>query len=142
MKIVIQSVLIYLLVLISLPLIAEEKRLLVSEGTSVWDTTFGMVTLVQSGALITGTYPYSSGKIIAAISNGVICGFWWENDDKAGCGPENAWCGPFILYFSPDGKSFKGFYDKASRGITKISQLGTAWKWDGTLKSGTIELKP
>jgi hypothetical protein len=132
-----------LLLLSSIPFLsAQDAPKPVAAETSVWDTTFGVVTLVQEGAFITGTYPYSEGKLIAAVCNGVIYGFWWENDDKTGCGPDNAWCGPFVLYLSSDGKSFKGFYDKASRGITRISQVGSKWKWDGTLKSGKIIAEP
>jgi hypothetical protein len=109
--------------------------------TSVWETSFGTVTIIQEGPFISGTYPYASGKLIGAVSGGVFVGYWWENDDATGCGPEKAWCGPLTLRFAEDGKSFKGFYDKASRGTLSPSQVGPWYTWDGKLVSGNFKAR-
>jgi len=106
--------------------------------TTVWDTGFGLVTIVQEGAIIHGSYPYSSGRLVGVIEGNVIYGYWWESDDSTGCGPQGLWCGPFRFVLSADWKSFVGYYDKASRGVTMVGMLGTGWTWNGTLQSGSL----
>lgn len=111
-------------------------------GTSVWNTNFGEVTLRQEGPLVVGAYPYAGGKLIGGLSSGVLRGYWWENDDPVGCGPDGAWCGPVVLVFAADGKSFYGYYDKASRGKATTAQIEGQYQWTGTLVSGAIQPKP
>jgi hypothetical protein len=122
---------------------AQENPKPVMIGSTTWETNFQTLTLAQEGAFISGTYAYHGGKVIGAIANGVIYGYWWEDDDTPGCGPDRAWCGPFVLYLSADRQSFKGFYDKFSRGIARISQItNPKWQWNGTLTAGNIAPNP
>lgn len=114
----------------------------VQSGASFWETNFGTLSLNQDGAFVWGTYNYAGGKVIGAVSQGVIYGFWWENDDATGAGPEGNWCGPFVMRVGADGRSFQGIYDKASRGVKTFSAIHPSYTWTGTLRSGSLITHP
>jgi hypothetical protein len=107
---------------------------------STWQTDFGTVSLVQEGPVIWGTYDYHGGRITGSMVGGKFYGFWWEDDDATGAGPFGAWCGPCVFVFDPAGTSFKGTYGKHSRGESTFWQIDPARVWNGTLKSGSIDL--
>jgi hypothetical protein len=107
---------------------------------SAWDTSFGTVKLVQEGPLVWGSYEeYHGGRMIGALRDGKLYGFWWEDDDTVGVGPDGKWCGPFVLVFDVTGSSFRGNYGKHSRGESTFTTMDPSRRWDGTKKSGSFE---
>lgn len=107
---------------------------------STWETSFGTITLIQEGPLVWGSYTYHGGKLIGSISGGKFYGFWWEDDDSIGVGPDGAWCGPLVLVFDAAGTSFHGTYGKHSRGESTFWTMDPSRTWDGKRLSGTIDL--
>ncbi len=121
----------FLLVLPAFSQINERKE-------SVWDTTFGTLTLIQEGPFVWGTYNYHGGKVVGAMRDGKLYGFWWEDDDTTGVGPGGEWCGPFVLAFDGGLSAFKGNYGKHSRGESNFWKMDPTRIWEGTRKSGSI----
>jgi hypothetical protein len=93
--------------------------------SGTWDTNFGVMTLTQSGASITGTYTYDSGKITGHVSGNVATGTWSEAPSYAG--PSDA--GPFKWTLSSAGKSWSGQWTYAGG-----ASGGT---WSGSCTGGT-----
>lgn len=76
-----------------------------------WKTNFGIVTFVQSGDKVTGTYPHDSGKINASLKGNVLSGEWSEAPSYKG--PKDA--GEIEFVFSEEGDSFKGKWRYSSK---------------------------
>jgi hypothetical protein len=72
--------------------------------TGTWDSSFGKMTLKQSGKSVTGSYDYYSGEIKGEIKDDGNLYFTWtqKNPDKRGTG---------FFKLSSDGKSFSGSWD-------------------------------
>jgi hypothetical protein len=107
---------------------------------STWQTDFGTVTLVQDGPVVWGTYDTHGGRIIGAVHGRKFYGYWWEDDDTTGVGPYGAWCGPCVFVFDASGSTFTGTYGKHSRGESAFWKMDPSRVWNGTRKSGSIDL--
>lgn len=99
-----------------------------STWSGTWNTQWGgpptVVTLVQSGAAVTGTYTYDNGQIQGTIAGGVLRGTWTETPTRAG--PTDA--GEFEWTLSAGGRSFTGRWRYAG---------GGSWaSWSGTCSTG------
>jgi hypothetical protein len=72
--------------------------------TGTWDSSFGKMTLTQSGKNVSGTYDYYSGEVKGEIRADGNLYFTWtqKNPDKKGTG---------FFTLSSDGKSFSGSWD-------------------------------
>ena len=72
--------------------------------TGTWDTSFGKMTMTQSGKSVSGTYDYYSGKIEGNIKDDGQLYFTWtqKNPDKNGTG---------FFKLASDGMSFSGSWD-------------------------------
>jgi len=84
-----------------------------------WNTTWGKLTLKQTGARISGAYEKGNGKIDGTIQGNIIRGTWSQPPDYKP--PDSA--GDFMLVLSVDRNSFSGKY---RRGFAED-------KWDGNL---------
>ena len=103
----------------------------------MWEANFGTLALVQEGPLVWGTYDYHGGKLVGSLRDGKIYGYWWEDDDSPGAGPQGQWCGPCVLVL--DGSSFQGTYGKHSRGESTFKQIDPSRTWTGTRRSGSFD---
>ncbi len=89
------------------------------EGT--WSTTYGMMTLTQTGNQVSGNYEHSNGHITGTVSGNVLTGTWSEAPTYAA--PDNA--GDVQLTISPDGKTFTGGWRYGSSGSWTMNWNGT-----------------
>jgi hypothetical protein len=121
---------------LALPAFGQESE----QKQSTWQTEFGTITLVQEGPMVWGTFDYHGGRIIGSMHAGKLYGYWWEDDDATGVGPYGAWCGPLVFVFDAAGSSFKGTYGKHSRGESAFWKMDPSRVWNGTRKSGSIDL--
>jgi uncharacterized Zn-binding protein involved in type VI secretion len=85
-----------------------------------WDTTFGTMTLTQSGNRVTGTYTWDDGKITGTVDGNTLTGTW--SDGKTGAAPNGS--GDIVFTMAADGKSFTGIY--------KYGSTGSGYTWNGT----------
>jgi hypothetical protein len=80
--------------------------------TGQWKTNWGDMTLTQTGAKVTGTYTFDSGKIEGTVSGNTLTGTWSESPSYAP--PRDAGEVEFVM--SADGKSFSGKWRYGSEG--------------------------
>lgn len=109
--------------------------------TSVWDTDWNEMTLIQSGSTVNGKYLHSGGEVTGQLTqtpNGLLLKGWWrETDNDKSCGENNAWSGPLVFLFDTTQKTFTGDWGYCS---TDPNTLDPAKKsWTGTLRSGAID---
>ena len=106
--------------ILALPLVSPAQTANPWSGT--WDTTYGSMTLVQSGSSVDGTYAHDDGHITGTVSGDVLSGRWDEAPTRAG--PNDA--GPIQFTLAPDGTSFTGTwrYDGDDASVIR--------SWDGT----------
>ena len=78
-----------------------------------WKTNYKVLTLVQVGNEVSGTYPYMEGRIQGMLDGRILKGTWYQSNGS----------GSFVFEFAPDGRSFDGRYEQKGR-----------WHedWDGT----------
>ncbi len=88
-----------------------------------YSTTYSTFHVQQQGTALTGCYEYNEGLLNGAIEGRVMKITWQEGTDSNG---------PAVMVFSPDGRSFKGFWwqDNASGAPSGV--------WDGTKTSDTV----
>jgi hypothetical protein len=86
-----------------------------------WSTTYGMMTLTQTGNQVSGNYEHSNGHIIGTVSGNVLTGTWSEAPSYAA--PDNA--GDVQLTISPNGKTFTGGWRYGSSGSWSMNWNGT-----------------
>lgn len=77
-----------------------------------WDTEYGVLTIEQEGAQVTGNYSREGGKIVGTISGNVLRGTWSESPTYLP--PKDAGDIEFIM--SADGLKFEGRWRYASEG--------------------------
>lgn len=84
------------------------------EGT--WDTTFGIMTLTQSGDFVMGSYSFQDGVITGTVSGRTLTGTWSEGPTYEP--PDQA--GDVILTISGNGTAISGKW-----------RFGTSGDWAG-----------
>jgi hypothetical protein len=89
--------------------------------SGTWKTSFGLMTLMQDGSHVTGSYPHDSGKIEGTLEGNVLRGSWSESPSYKP--PKDA--GDLEFTFSEDGRKFTGTWRYGSQ---KQSWDG---KWTG-----------
>lgn len=89
--------------------------------TGTWDTSFGKMTLTQSGKKVSGTYDYYSGTIDGEIREDGNLYFKWtqKNPDKQGTG---------FFKLSSDASAFSGSWDYTN---ASGASLGNGGGWSG-----------
>lgn len=93
-----------------------------------WTTSWGDMTLTQTGSKVTGTYTYDQGKISGTVSGNILTGTWSEAPSYAP--PHDAGEVEFVM--SEDGKSFTGKWRYGSEGD---------WgNWDGGIRKTDVIL--
>jgi|GEM_PF-2202648 len=80
--------------------------------TGTWDTSWGMMDLVQTGNQVTGTYGHQDGRITGTASGSVLTGTWSEAPSHS---PPND-AGDFEFTMSSDCNSFTGRWRYDSTG--------------------------
>ena len=81
-----------------------------------WDTTYGKLTLVQTGDQVNGTYDgYGGGKITGRMTGNTL-EFEWEDSSGKGLGA-------FVM--SADGASFEGGYGDTTSRTSRGAWTGT-----------------
>jgi hypothetical protein len=90
-----------------------------------WSTTYGIMTLTQSGSAVEGTYTEDGGRVQGTISGSAFDGYWAENSSLRDCGTAmmgtNYW-GRLVLSFSE--ASFTGQWSYCNEDVSSA--------WDGT----------
>ncbi|HYE82507.1 MAG TPA: S-layer homology domain-containing protein [Clostridia bacterium] len=98
--------------------------------TGEWKTSWGDMTLTQTGEKVTGTYTFDSGKIVGTVSGNVLTGTWSESPSYSP--PHDAGEVEFVI--SEDGKSFTGKWRYGSEGD---------WgNWEGGTRNTEVILAP
>ena len=96
--------------------------------TGTWDTNFGIMTLIQSGSQVTGTYESDDGQFIGTVAGNTVRGTWSEAPSYAP--PNDIGDAEFIL--SSDCSTFTGNWRYGNTG-----SWGPAASWSGSW-SGTL----
>lgn len=109
-----------------------------ASNTSTWDTDYDSMTLVEDGSSVAGTYGSGiNGMLTGTLQDNVFTGWWKEDENDSGCGPDDAWGGQVVFQFSEDGTSFSGDWNYCS----DTGALDpTATNWTGVFVSGSIDL--
>lgn len=104
--------------------------------SGTYSTDYSNFHVLQQGTALTGCYEYDGGILEGAIEGRVMKITWQE----AG-GPQNR--GPAIMVFSPDGKTFRGFWwhganekgapDGAWNGTKVSDEVGGCPHWSGSV---------
>ena len=104
----------------ALPLVSPAQT--PTPWSGVWDTTFGSMTLTQSGRSVKGSYDHDGGRLSGTVSGDVLSARWDETPTRAG--PRDAGSLQFTL--APDGRSFTGTwrYDGDEPSVSR--------SWNGT----------
>lgn len=106
----------------------EKKREPVPAGTSdftgTWKTSWGDMTLWQSGNAVTGEYTHDNGKIEGTVSGSVLTGKWSEAPTYQ---PARD-AGDFVFTISTDSNSFTGQWRFDSNGDWMGDWSGTRTK--------------
>jgi hypothetical protein len=89
--------------------------------SGTWETTYGTMTLTQTGNQVSGNYEHSNGHITGTVSGNVLTGTWSEAPTYAP--PDNA--GDVQLTISSDGKTFTGGWRYGSSGSWTMNWTGT-----------------
>ncbi len=84
--------------------------------SGLYNTTYGQMTLTQTGASVNGIYEGGSGKIVATIVGNKLTGTWKNSSSSKN--------GSFEFVFAPDFLSFTGKFGYKSSPPSK--------KWNGT----------
>jgi hypothetical protein len=90
--------------------------------SGTWKTDFGMVTFIQAGNDVTGSYTHDNGKIEGTLEGNILRGRWSEGPSYKP--PKDA--GDLEFTFSEDGRKFTGTW---RYGFDKQTWDG---KWTGT----------
>jgi hypothetical protein len=109
---------------LALPLASSAQT--ANTWTGNWNTSYGEMTLTQSGAQVTGNYILDDGHVTGTVSGNVLTGRWDEAPTRTG--PNDA--GPLRFTMAADGESFTGVWGYDGEGGT------TSHTWDGTCTSG------
>ncbi len=104
---------------------------------TVWNTNWNVMTLWSEGNSVSGEYIYDNGIITGTMEGDIFRGYWREANNARGCGPDNEWCGPVVLRFSADGKSFTGDWGYCGTEMNSLNPDGSGWT--GTLKEGVTD---
>ncbi|AGP41294.1 alkaline phosphatase D family protein [Sorangium cellulosum] len=96
-----------------------ERR--VPRFAGIWTTTFGTLTMTQSGSAVRGTYTHKGGRVEGELADGVARGRWFE--------PEHGKEGSFELTIDDGDNTFGGSWKYA----------GSAG-WDGPWNGVRLEL--
>ncbi|MCE1225816.1 MAG: hypothetical protein LWW87_04910 [Geobacteraceae bacterium] len=78
-------------------------------SAGVWDTSEGVLTFIQNGAAVTGSYSQDNGKIDGAMNGAVLNGYWTETSSAQRCATSrngNYYWGKIRFTFS--GNTFSG----------------------------------
>lgn len=104
--------------------------------SGTFSTSYSNFHVRQQGTALTGCYEYDGGLLDGAIEGRVMKITWHESG-----GPDDR--GPAVMVFSPDGKSFRGYWwhlnneKEAPSGSwdgTKISsEVGSCPHWSGSV---------
>jgi outer membrane protein OmpA-like peptidoglycan-associated protein len=86
--------------------------------SGTYETSYSLFHVRQQGTALVGCYEYSEGLLNGVIEGRVMKITWQE------AGEDNL--GPAVMVFSPDGKSFRGFWWRQGQG-----QGEPAGNWDG-----------
>jgi len=110
--------------------------------SGTYDTSYSKFHVRQQGTALVGCYEFSEGLLNGAIEGRLMKITWQE------AGENN--CGPAVMVFAPDGKSFRGFWWRVGQESnvpsgswdgTKLSpQVGGCPHWSGSL-GGEIKKK-
>ncbi|MDD1682885.1 MAG: hypothetical protein LUO98_03520 [Methanoregula sp.] len=77
------------------------------------------MVLVQSGSAVTGTYEYSDGTIIGAVTGNRLIGTWTEDNGASK--------GPFEFEMAGDGKTFAGWWDYEGADFEQTKKDEPSW---------------
>jgi len=93
-----------------------------------WQTTYGALSLMQSGngPGVTGSYEKGNSQIEGRMADGVLEGFWYEPSSAQKCDrPVNGtdYWGKLRFEFSPDFTSFEGLWSYCDKAVSR--------NWDG-----------
>lgn len=104
--------------------------------SGTYDTSYSQFHVRQQGTALSGCYEYDEGLLNGAIEGRVMKIAWQE-----GGGPNDR--GPAVLVFSPDGKSFRGFWwnqansqnapDGSWEGQKISTEVGSCPHWSGSV---------
>lgn len=106
--------------------------------SGTYSTNYSNFHVQQQGTALAGCYEYDDGLLNGAIEGRIMKITWQEGPEKSG---------PAIMVFSPDGKSFKGFWwhEKAEgapagiwNGAKTAESVGSCPHWSGSL-GGELE---
>ena len=81
--------------------------------TGDWQSTWGKISIVQTGNRVTGTYEHDNGKIKGTIVGNKVIGSWSEGPTYLA--PDDA--GEFEFTLSADGKSYSGRWRYGSNSV-------------------------
>ncbi len=88
--------------------------------SGTYKTNYSSFHVLQQGTAMSGCYEYNDGLLEGSIEGRVMKITWRESG-----GPNH--CGPAVMVFAPDGKTFRGFWWRLGKG--KDAPNGS---WDGT----------
>ncbi len=101
--------------------------------SGTYDTDYSKFHVRQQGTALVGCYEYNEGLLDGAIEGRLMKITWREGENS----------GPAVMIFSPDGKSFRGYWWRKGRekeapagnwNGSKISpQIGGCPHWSGSL---------
>jgi outer membrane protein OmpA-like peptidoglycan-associated protein len=104
--------------------------------SGTYKTSYSSFHVLQQGTALTGCYEYNEGLLEGTIEGRVMKITWREFDD-----PDN--CGPAVMVFAPDGKTFRGFWWNQGRengapngnwdGEKISTQVGGCPHWSGSV---------
>ena len=106
--------------ILAFPLVSPAQT--ANRWSGTWETSYGTMTLTQSGNSVDGNYTHDEGHISGTVSGSVLTGRWDEAPTRTG--PSDA--GPIQFTLAPDGQSFTGTwrYDGDDPSVVRT--------WDGT----------
>jgi outer membrane protein OmpA-like peptidoglycan-associated protein len=84
-----------------------------------WTTEFGVMTLTQSGAQVSGAYTFDDGRIAGTATGNTLSGTWTEAPTRMGRD-----AGPFTFTLAPDGKSWTGQWGYTGEGLIRANWTG------------------
>ncbi len=104
-----------------------------------WNTNYGVMTLLQTGNHVTGTYTYSGGSIDGTAAGNTLTGTW----DQKGSGTH----GKFVFTLSADGNSWTGLWGYNDETPTRTNWNGTraqpaAVKWTVRAYANNVKVLP
>ncbi len=80
--------------------------------TGIYESESDLVSLIQEGDSVTGSYQWQNGNIVGTVQNGILFGSWSQEPTYAV--PKDA--GQLVLAMREDGSGFTGWWRYGSEG--------------------------